>query len=307
MQLSQNGNIGFMEDNFSPPPPMDTSHIKRKWLDVPYADKSAAQRMDIYLPDEGTGPFPVIATLHGGAWMFGDKADDFNRSFLAGLKRGYAVVCINYRLSGEAHFPSQIHDCKTAIRYLRTNAAEYQLDGSKIGVWGASAGGHLAALLGTADRVRELDDPSMRNARTRFSAKVQAVVVWYAPVANFLTMDDELAESGFGTGDHSERDSPESILLGRKITDIPALVKFASPLTYIKRRVPPFLLQHGSKDDLVPVQQAIQFAEQMKKTAGEGKVTLEVMDEATHGDLLFEMPENIARVLDFFDLHLKNT
>jgi acetyl esterase/lipase len=293
-----------MEEEFAPPP-MDTSRIKRKWLDVPYADKSDAQKLDIYLPDEGDGPFPVIATLHGGAWMFGDKGDDFNRPFLEGVKRGYAVACINYRLSSEAHFPCQIHDCKTAIRYLRTNALEYQLDGNRIGVWGASAGGHLAALLGTADRVRELDDPSMRNTRTRFSSRVQAVVVWYGPVANFLTMDDELAESGLGPGDHSERESPESILLGRKITDIPALVKFASPMTYIKRRVPPFLLQHGLMDETVPVQQAIQFAEQVKKIAGEDKVTLELLKKATHGDPLFHAPRNIQRVLDFFDLHLK--
>ncbi len=294
-----------MEDEFVPPPPMDTSHIKKKWLDVLYADKSDAQRLDIYLPDKGDGPFPVIATIHGGAWMFGDKGDDFNRPFLEGLKRGYAVACINYRLSDEAHFPSQIHDCKTAIRYLRTNASAYQLDGGKIGAWGASAGGHLAALLGTADRVRELDDPSMRNSRTRFYAKVQAVVVWYGPVANFLTMDAELAESGLGPSDHSKRNSPESKLLGRKITDVPALVKFASPMTYIKRRVPPFLLQHGLEDDTVPVQQAIRFAEQMKEIAGDEKVTLEILKDATHGDPLFETPRNIRRVLDFFDIHLK--
>ena len=294
-----------MEDEFVTPPPMDTSHIRRKWLDVPYADKSDAQKLDIYLPNKGDGPFPVIATIHGGAWMFGDKGDDMNRPFLEGLRRGYAVACINYRLSDEAHFPSQIHDCKTAIRYLRTNASAYQLDGGKIGAWGASAGGHLAALLGTADRVRELDDPSMRISRTRFSAKVQAVVVWYGPVANFLTMDAELAESGLGPSDHSKRNSPESKLLGRRITDVPALVKFASPMTYIKRRVPPFLLQHGLKDDTVPVQQAIRFAEQVKEIAGEEKATLEILKDATHGDPLFETPRNIRRVLDFFDLHLK--
>ena len=295
-----------MNEEFTPPL-MDTSHIKRKWLDIPYADKSDAQKLDIYLPEKGEVPFPVIATIHGGAWMFGDKGDELNRHFLEGLRRGYAVACINYRLSDEAHFPSQIHDCKTAIRYLRTNASEYQLNGDRIGAWGASAGGHLAALLGTADRVRELDDPSMRNARTRFSAKVQAVVVWYGPVANFLTMDNELAESGLGPGEHSDRNSPESVLLGRRITDIPALVKFASPMTYIKKRVSPFLLQHGLKDDVVPVQQAIQFAEQMKKIAGEDKITLEILKDATHGDPLFETPRNIERVLDFFDLHLKNT
>jgi len=293
-----------MDDLFPPLSLMDTSHVKRKWLDIPYADKSPLQKLDIYLPNKGDGPYPVLATIHGGAWMFGDKGDDLNLPFLEGLKRGYAVACVNYRLSDEACFPSQICDCKTAIRYLRTNASAYQLDGGRIGAWGASAGGHLAALLGTGDGVHKLDDPSMRNG-TRSSAKVQAVAVWFGPVANFLTMDDELAESGLGPGGHSKRNSPESKLLGQKITKVPELVKFASPMTYIKKRVPPFLVQHGLKDDMVPVQQAIQFVERMKKIAGEDKVMLEILKNATHADPLFRTPRNVKRVLDFFDAHLK--
>ncbi|MEW6401999.1 MAG: alpha/beta hydrolase [Chloroflexota bacterium] len=284
---------------------MNTSHIRRKWLDIPYASKSQTQKLDIYLPNEGDGPFPVIASIHGGGWMFGDKGDEPNRPFLEALKRGYAVACVNYRLSDEAYFPSQIQDCRTAIRFLRTNAPAYHLDGARIGAWGASAGGHLAALLGTADKVRGLDDPSMRNIHTRFSGKVQAVVVWYGPVADFLTMDDELNENGLGPSDHSDRGSPESRLLGRKIADVPALVKFASPMTYVRRKIPPFLLQHGLKDDIVPVQQSIRFAERIKKVAGQDRVTLEFLENATHGDPLFETPHNIQRVLNFFDLHLK--
>lgn len=295
----------MFDDEFVPPPPMDTSHIKRKWLDIPYAKKSAAQKLDIYIPNKGDGPFPVLATIHGGAWMFGDKGDDFNRPFLEGLKRGYAVACINYRLSDEAHFPSQIYDCKTAIRYLRTNAGEYHLDGARIGAWGASAGGHLAALLGTSTRVRGLEDASMRNSRTRLSSKVQAVVVWYGPLEDFLKMDEQLEKSRMGPPDHSKADSPESKLLGRKITNVPALVKFASPMTYIRPKVPPFLIQHGLKDSIVPVEQAIHFAAQMEKVAGQDRVTLEVMKDADHGDPLFHTPKNLCRVLDFYDLHLK--
>jgi len=292
-------------DPIHPPLLMDTSHIKRKWLDVPYANKSEAQKLDIYLPDEGDGPFPVIATIHGGAWMFGDKADDFNRPFLEGIKHGYAIACVNYRLSHEAQFPSQIHDCRTAIRYLRTNASAYHLKGFHLGVWGASAGGHLAALLGTAAHARQLDDPSMRTARTRFSCKVQAVLTWYAPSENFLTMDEQLAQSGTGIPDHSAEDSPESKLLGRRISDVPAMVKFASPMTYINSKVPPFLIQHGRRDSIVPVEQSINFAAQIEKIAGAHRVTLEILEKADHGDPLFETPENIRRVMDFFDLHLK--
>ncbi|CAG0969664.1 Carboxylesterase NlhH [Anaerolineales bacterium] len=287
------------------PGPMDTSHIKRKWLDIPYASKSQTQKLDIYLPDTGDGPFPIIATFHGGAWMFGDKGDEMNLHFLEGLKHGYAVACVNYRLSGEAHFPTQIHDCKTAIRYLRTNAADYCLDGTRIGAWGASAGGHLAALLGVAARTRELDNPSMRKTNTRFSCKVHAVVVWYGPIEDFIKMDEQLTASGMGTPDHSGAGSPESKLLGRRITDVPALVKFASPMTYIKPSAPPFLIQHGLNDGIVPVEQSIHFAAQMEKIAGADRVTLDLLKGADHGDPLFEKQHNLRRVFDFFDLHLK--
>lgn len=101
---------------------INTSHIERKWLDLPYAHQSDAQRLDIYLPETGDGPFPVIAALHGGGWMYGDKGDIQTWPFLEALQHNYAVAFINYRLSDEAQFPCQIYDCKAAIRYLRANA-----------------------------------------------------------------------------------------------------------------------------------------------------------------------------------------
>jgi len=288
-----------------PPPPLNNRHIKRKWLDLPYAAQSPAQKLDIYLPDEGAGPFPVLATFHGGAWMLGDKGSVMSEPFLAGLKRGYAVACINYRLSGEAQFPSQIYDCKAAICYLRGHAAEYQLDGKRIGAWGASAGAHLAALLGTSHKVKGLEDASLKNSHNRASSSVQAVTTWYGPLENFLMMDAQLAKSGLGPPNHSESDSPESRLLGRKITEIPALVKFASPMTYLKADAPPFLIQHGLQDGTVPVEQSIHFAAELERIAGRDRVRLEILPEAEHGDPRFATPENLGRVLDFFDLHLK--
>jgi acetyl esterase/lipase len=129
-------------DNFVLPPEMNTSQIKRKWLNRQYANQSPTQKLDIYLPDAGNGPFPVIASIHGGAWMIGDKGDMQNSSMMEGLKHGYAVACINYRLSGEAQFPCQIYDCKAAIRYLRANASAYYLDANRIAAWGSCLGGN---------------------------------------------------------------------------------------------------------------------------------------------------------------------
>ena len=185
--------------------------------------------------------------------MDGDKGDVRNELFFEALNRNYAVVCINYRLSDKAKFPCQIYDCKAAIRYIRANEKKYRLDSKHIGVWGASAGGYLAALLGTSAKAKGLEDLSIRNSNTRTSTQVQAVVVWYGPIESFLTMDKELAKSGKGVPNHSGPDSPESRLLGRTITDVPALVEYASPMTYIDVNTPPFLIQHGLQDEVVPV------------------------------------------------------
>lgn len=289
---------------FLPPPMMDTRHIKRKWLDVPYAYQSPAQKLDIYLPDKGDGPFPVIVDIHGGAWMFGDKGDALNLPFLKGLQHDFAVVCVNYRLSGEAIFPAQIYDCKAAIRFLKANASKYRLDGRRISAWGASAGGHLVALLGTSAGVSELEDLSMGNPDE--TSDVQAVVDWCGPAENFLMMDEEFKESGIGVPDHAREDSPESRLLGRKITEVPELVKFASPITYIRPELPHFLIQHGGNDPIVPVQQSIRFAAALEEVAGKDRVTLDVLEGVEHhGDPGFETEENLKRVFHFLETHLR--
>jgi acetyl esterase/lipase len=291
------------EDEEFAPPPMDTSHIERKWLDIAYANQSPAQKLDIYLPEKGDGPFPVIVSIHGGAWMFGDKGDEMNLPFLEGLERHFAVVCVNYRLSGEAQFPKQIYDCKAAVRFLRANAETYRLDVERVAAWGASAGAHLAALLGTSRKVRKLEDFTLGNPE--YSSAVHAVVDWYGPTESFLKMDEQLIASGMGEPDHSAADSPESKLLGRPITEVPDLVRFASPMTYIKANMPPFLIQHGLKDEIVPVQQSMNFAAEIEQGAGAKRVTLEILNDAGHGDPLFETPQNVARVLDFLEQQLK--
>lgn len=286
-----------------PPPPMDTSYIKRKWLDVAYASQSPTQKLDIYLPEQGDGPFPVVMAFHGGAWMLGDKGDIQQLPNLKGLEHGYAVVCVNYRLSSEAQFPAQIHDCKAAIRFVKAKAGEYHLDKKKIAAWGSSAGAHLTALVGTSAHFKELEDLQMGNAQE--SCEVQVVVDWFGPAESFLLMDEELIQSGKGVPDHSEAMSPESILLGRKITEIPDLVKAASPMTYITKEVPYFLIQHGSMDPVVPVEQSMHFAAELEKIAGKDRVVLEILDGAGHADPAFETEQNVNRVFSFLDSHLK--
>jgi acetyl esterase/lipase len=287
------------------PPAADTGHVKRKVLDIPYADLSPAHKLDVYRPEEGDGPFPVIASIHGGAFMSGDKADIHVLPMLEGLKRDYAVVAVNYRLSWEATFPALVHDVKAAVRWIRAHAQRYHLDPDRIAAWGASAGANLSAMLGTSAGVPELEGLSLGNPEQ--PSHVQAVVAWFGPT-DFLKMDGYLTESGLppepGT-EHSGADSPESLLLGRRITEIPDRVKAANPETYISLAAPPFFLQHGTMDAIVPVQMSINLAAKLEQAIGKDRVQLELLEGAEHGDPRFETRENVRKVLDFLDRHVK--
>ena len=115
---------------------IDTSSITRKWQDVPYADQSKAQKLDIYLPEQGEGPFPVLIFVHGGAYIFGNKRDSQFLHAISAVKKGYAAVSVEYRLATEAQFPYPLFDVKAAIRFLRAHAKEYMLDPDRFALSG---------------------------------------------------------------------------------------------------------------------------------------------------------------------------
>jgi acetyl esterase/lipase len=293
--------------HYAMPQPIEvanTDHVKVKMLDIPYADRSPAQQLDIYLPDEGSGPYPVIVSIHGGAFMGGDKADVQVLPMLSGLQRGYAVVSINYRLSGEAPFPALVHDAKAAIRWIRANAPQYCFDQQRIATWGGSAGGYLSLFAGISAGVRELEDFSLGNPAQ--PSQVQAVVAWFPPT-DFLKMDEQLMACGLpprAGEEHSGAHSPESLLLGAHITTVPELVRAANPETYITPAAPTFLLQHGTRDAVVPAAQSINFASRLAEAIGMDHCLLDLLEGAGHGDPRFSAPENVSRVLDFLDRFL---
>ncbi len=283
----------------------DVTSIKTKYLDIPYATESESQKLDIYLPDEGDGPFPVLISIHGGGFESGDKGDRQVEPMLKGLERNYTVVSINYRLSGEAVWPSQIYDCKAAVRWLRANADAYKLNPDKIAVWGGSAGGHLSAMLGTTGGVSQLEDLSLGNPE--YSSRIQAVVNWFGPT-NFIKMDDQLKESAVENPmRHSIPSSPESRLLGKNIIQVPELVKQADPTTWVSFDDTPFLIQHGTEDNLVPYQGSVILARKLGKAVGHSNVGLELFPNTGHGNgPAFYTKENMNKIFSFLDKHLKN-
>ncbi|SDI14489.1 Acetyl esterase/lipase [Planococcus glaciei] len=283
---------------------VDASFIENQFLDIPYASLSEAQQLDIYLPNEGEGPFPVIVAIHGGGFKEGDKTGADLAPMLEGVNRGYAVVAVNYRLSQEAFFPAAISDVKAAIRYVKANAEEYNLNPDKIAAWGGSAGGHLAALAGTSGDSDALKGKNRENIN--YTSEVQAVVDWYGQI-DFLKIDEQFADSGITPklGERNAAGSPESKYMGRSLLEKIDEVKKANPESYITENDPAFLIQHGTADPNVPVQQSVNFAENLKAVLGEEQVELTLFEGAVHGGEPFTAEENLEEVFSFLDEKLK--
>ena len=248
------------------------------------------QKLDLYLPKDGTR-LPLIISIHGGAFKAGSKEQAAPVAF---LRQGYAIASINYRLSQHAKFPAQIEDCKAAVRWLRAHAAEYRLDPTRFAAMGSSAGGHLAAMLGTTGDVKEFDV----GANLDRSSRVQAVVDNFGPT-DFLQMDAHRLPNGMV---HDTPDSPESELIGGAIQENKAKTPRANPITYITPGDPPFLIVHGDQDPLVPHHQSDLLQAALKKAGV--PVTFYTVKGAGHGG--FKDPKVPEMTREFLALHLKS-
>ena len=262
--------------------------------------------LDLYRPEKMDSALPVIVWIFGGAFRIDNKtAQQHAATWLT--QHGFAVAVISYRLSGEALFPAQVHDCKAAIRWLRANAAAYNLDAEHIGAWGPSSGGYLSTMLGVTGGVDALEG-DLGNAEE--SSRVQAVVDFYGP-SDFLKMDEARHPDGQW---HYPADSPESQLIGAPIKEAPEKVREANPITYVNGSAPPILILHGTEDLNVPVNQSeILFA--ALKRSGVDATFFEVIG-AGHGGPQFYKEDSFttraswrpviqAMVLAFFNQHLK--
>ena len=250
------------------------------------------QVLDLFVPEKGAGPFPLLIWVHGGGWQNGSK-DGCPPLRNGYASRGFAVASLNYRLSGHAVFPAQIEDCKAAIRWLRVHAAKYRLDPERFGVWGSSAGGHLVALLGTSGDVKEFDaGPS-----PGVSSRVQAVCDYYGPT------DFEVFVSTPGYERHAADESPEAKLLGGAVKDNPQKARRANPIAYVTPDDPPFLIVHGDKDGTVPINQSQLLFEALRKAGVD--VHFHTIRGAGHGQG-FGGPEIEPMVAAFFERTLQS-
>ncbi len=262
----------------------DVVYGKGGWRDL---------RLDIYRPKERPAqPMPVLIWIHGGAWRAGNKRSGAGH-LVPFAKMGVFCASISYRFTQEAPFPAQIEDCKCAVRYLRAHAEEYGIDPGRIGVWGSSAGGHLVAMLGTTGGVEDLEGTGGWEGH---SSTVQAVCDWFGP-ADLLSMADQPSRM-----DHNGAASPEGRLVGGVVKDNPEKARRASPVTYIDKDDPPFLIMHGTKDMVVPFAQSEILYEKLEAAGVDA--TFVPIEGAGHGGLGFRSAETRKLIAEFFRKHL---
>lgn len=225
---------------------------------VPYAALPGVRplELDLYLPSEAPAPVPVVVFVHGGGWRMGRRGSTgpayAGRSpspFEQLAAAGIAVASIDYRLSGEATWPAQLHDVKAAVRWLRARANEIGIDPDRIAAWGESAGGHLVALLGLTGEAADGAGLEGEVGITGPSSAVAAVVAWYPPT-DLAAMPGDL-----GT-DPTSADTREAQLVGAPLASAPDVTASASPITHVRPGAPPFLLLHGRSDRAVPCVQS---------------------------------------------------
>jgi acetyl esterase/lipase len=244
---------------------------------IPYAnDTLKSHLLDIYLPPTGKKSYPVLIWIHGGGWRKGDKYGEMNymaNTVKSLVNKGYAIASINYRYSNQAKFPAQIQDCNQAVEFLYQHAAQYRLDRDKLALIGFSAGGHLAALLGLSNN-NTIGSFYPEGKKPHFKIKL---------VFDFFGINDLLALKGLGATDPH---SGVTLLLGASAADRPDLAKTASPVTYIDKDDPPFLVVHGDKDEAVDFSQSTLLSSKLK--AAGVKNGLIMVPGAPHAGEMFD-------------------
>jgi acetyl esterase/lipase len=266
------------------PEPADPVSLQQ---DIDYGVQGGEKLLlDMYQPTEsGSKPRPVVVMIHGGSWMTLDKSTMRPMgNFLA--RSGFVAVSINYRLldGSKNRWPAQLDDVQRAVRWLRANAAKYNLDPNHIGAFGHSAGAQLAALLGMED-TRDNSDPAL----AKYSSRVQAVVDVSGPT-DFLTNRD------------ADGDAALAVLFGGDYTKLPDVWHNASPVFHVEKSNAPFLIVHGTSDSQVPIAQAQELYEKLQH-AGVPVIFVKLEDGHT-----FRAPESRRRLaietLTFFNQYL---
>ena len=277
----------------------DISAIRRRFPNRPYGE-DPQQAVDIYLPAEGQGPFPVVFYLHGGGWTGGARSDAQMAPFIKAIEHGYAFISIGYRLVPQVRYPDNLLDVRRALRWVSENAETYLLDTTRCALCGASAGGQLALMAAYT-----AGNPLFDDAPTAETCTLRAVVDQFAPT-DFLKRPLHFDESGYPRADDPESDAPDAAdtLLGIRLKDAPHLARFINPIDNVHPNIPPTFIMHGQYDPIIPYQQSTTLYDKICDIAGENHARLWISDEFLHADPGYASEEGEQRIFDFIDRYV---
>lgn len=285
------------------PAAFDPTAVARKYLDVSYGPLPE-QKLDVYLPPEGNGPFPLIIYVHGGGWTLGTKRECALDAIIGALDHGYALLSVDYRLAPAVKYPEFLFDVKTAVRWARANAAAYCFDPERFAVMGDSAGAQLSLMVGFTPDCPELEGE--KYGWPGVSSRVQAVVDLYGPVLlgadNFALLEETGVPKLSLTGSYDR--APLDKMMAYLSAD-PDLLPIISPIAYVHKDIPPVLILQGESDPIVPKQHSTALFDRINAVCGLGRAELKLYPERVHADFAFMTGETAETVVAFLNRYLK--
>lgn len=245
------------------------------------------RKLDLYLPDNNGQPSPLIIFFHGGGWMSGGRKI-IEPGVLRQVKRGYAVASVSYSFTPWKKWPTQAHEMKAAVRWLRTNAEEYNLDSEFFLVWGVSAGAHLVNVLGCSNAFEKIEG----NLEPKdISSEVQGVISWYG-FSDF----SQMGKNGFIA---FLTNIATSLLVGERIKKNTEKTQNANPINYINQKTPPFFIMHGGKDTVVNIHQSELLHAALQQQGIQSTYTR--IPNYFHADVRFNQDVHIKKIETFMD------
>lgn len=262
---------------------MNIDRYPNRKADIAYTD---GLKLDLYYPDNEQEKYPLVISVYGGGWLSGFKTDKFVEPMIQPIYDGFVVAVPDYTLALDAPFPQSVIDIKKCIAFLRAHASEYHIDTNNITLWGESAGAHLVLEAGLAENSA---------FHLALDSRVKNIIAMYPPT-NPRSINAQAQELGILETARSDKDTVFGIYMGKDYSD-ERMMNLASPICHIHEDMPNIILEHGSKDALVPYLQSLEFFTQAKRKYPNSNVTLSIYDGLAHTDPWFYTPEHVHHLM----------
>ena len=263
---------------------MNTDLYPGRIADVVYSD---GLKLDLYYPKQVNDKNPLVISIFGGGWISGFKTDKFVPPMIQPINEGFIVAVPDYTLSLDAPFPQSVIDIKKCIAFLRSHSDLYKIDTNNITLWGESAGAHLALEAGLVEN---------SHFDLALDTRVKNIIAMYAP-SNPLTINAQAEKLGILDTARSDKDTVFGIYMSKNYDD-ERQMNLASPIKQINDHMPNIILEHGTKDALVPYLQSVDFFNKAKEKYPDSHVTLSIYDGLQHTDPFFFTKEHVHYLMN---------